>query len=95
MAAVSDATAHLTNVLSDSLVLLEAEATYPETDYGWIQPGFEIAATGRRKIHRIDGFVEKPTGERAHRLMSCGGLWKTVVMVASAASLCVSFRLRT
>lgn len=87
MTAVSDAAAHLTDVLSDSVVLLGAEATYPESDYGWIQPGSEITATGGRKIHRIDGFVEKPTEERAHRLMRCGGLWNTMVMVARAASL--------
>jgi mannose-1-phosphate guanylyltransferase len=87
MAAVTDAAAHLTHASSDSLVLLGAEATYPETDYGWIQPGSEIASTGRRKIHRIEGFVEKPTQERADRLMRYGGLWNTMVMIARAASL--------
>lgn len=87
MAAVSDAAAHLTHASSDSLVLLGAEATYPEPDYGWIQPGSEISATGSRKIHCIDGFVEKPTEARADRLMRGGGLWNTMVMVARAASL--------
>ena len=48
MAAVSDATAHLTNVLSDSLVLLEAEATYPKR----ITDGFILASKLRPPVNR-------------------------------------------
>lgn len=87
MAAVSDAAAHLMHASSDSLVLLGTEPTYPETDYGWIEPGPLLAAHGGKTIRRIAGFVEKPTIERAIGLMDSGGLWNTMVMIARAASL--------
>ena len=87
MAAVADASTYLTHSTSNSLILLGAEAAYPETDYGWIQPGPVLVTAGRSTIRHIDGFVEKPTVERAGVLRENGGLWNTVVMVARASSL--------
>ena len=87
MAAVADASTYLTHSTSNSLILLGAEAAYPETDYGWIQPGPVLVTAGRSTIRHIDGFVEKPTVERAGVLRENGGLWNTMVMVARAASL--------
>lgn len=87
MAMVSDAAAFLTDSASDHLILVGAEATHPETDYGWIEPGPLLAAHGGKTIRRIAGFVEKPTIERAIGLMDSGGLWNTMVMIARAASL--------
>lgn len=87
MAMVSDAADFLTDSASDHLILVGAEASHPETDYGWIEPGPVLATYGGKTIRRITGFVEKPTIERATGLMRCGGLWNTMVMIARAASL--------
>ena len=87
MAMVSDAAAFLTDSASDHLILVGAEASHPETDYGWIEPGPFLKTSGGQTIRRIAGFVEKPTTERAVGLMSSGGLWNTMVMIARAASL--------
>ncbi len=54
-----------------SLVLLGASPYYPETEYGWIQPGDQAAVTR---------FVEKPSIEDARTLMDAGCLWNTFVM---------------
>ena len=41
----------------------------PETGYGWIAEGEEIAAG----IHRVDRFVEKPPRDRAEAMLAAGG----------------------
>ena len=41
----------------------------PETGYGWIQVGDEVAAG----VHRVDRFVEKPARERAEEMLAAGG----------------------
>ncbi|MGN6621400.1 MAG: mannose-1-phosphate guanylyltransferase, partial [Sphingomonas sp.] len=41
----------------------------PETGYGWIAEGEEIAAG----IHRVDRFVEKPPRDQAEAMLAAGG----------------------
>jgi mannose-1-phosphate guanylyltransferase/mannose-1-phosphate guanylyltransferase/mannose-6-phosphate isomerase len=41
----------------------------PETGYGWIAAGEELAAG----VHRVDRFVEKPPRERAEAMLAAGG----------------------
>jgi mannose-1-phosphate guanylyltransferase len=70
----------------DELVLVGARATGPDTDYGWIQPGEvivkdRIRGSKRLPIHRVRGFVEKPTTEVAERLFTDGSWWNTFVVV--------------
>ncbi|HVY92648.1 MAG TPA: sugar phosphate nucleotidyltransferase, partial [Bryobacteraceae bacterium] len=47
----------------ESIVLLGAQATHAETEYGWIEPG--AAATGdfSGNLHRVQRFWEKPSAD--------------------------------
>lgn len=70
----------------ERVVLLGAEATHPETDYGWIEPGVVIphqqhAAGCRWSLRTVERFVEKPTARDAEMLLARGCLWNTLVVV--------------
>ena len=64
---------------SESIVLLGVEASHPETDYGWIEPG-----PGLTDLRSVTRFREKPGDELALDLMARGCLWNTFVMVGRA-----------
>jgi len=70
----------------DSMVLLGAQPTGPETDYGWIEPGAPVAgAEGQwRQVRR---FWEKPSEARARLCLNRGCLWNTLTLVTTAAAL--------
>jgi mannose-1-phosphate guanylyltransferase len=67
------------------MVLLGAEATEPETEYGWIEPGESVGSAGDGPVYRIRRFQEKPSKEVAERLFRKGCLWNTFVFVARAS----------
>ncbi len=69
------------------IVLLGAQATEPETEYGWIEPGERVNWTGRAPIYRIRRFQEKPSKEVAETLFADGCLWNTFVFGGRAAVL--------
>ena len=50
------------------LVTFGIEPDAPETGYGWIQVGGEIAAG----VHRVARFVEKPPADRAEAMLASG-----------------------
>ena len=57
------------------LVLLGAEPTEPEPDYGWIEPGECIGSTQNGPLHRVWTFWEKPPDMARTRLavrLACG-----------------------
>lgn len=87
METVSEAVRFASQNTGRNIVVLGAQPTAPEPDYGWIQPGQRMAAFIRRPLHRVEGFVEKPAIEEAGRLMEGGWLWNTMVIVAPAQSL--------
>ena len=71
----------------DAIVLIGAEATHPETEYGWIEP---VEAT--RKAHgfapsRVRHFWEKPTFATAQALLRRGCLWNTFVTIGCVRTL--------
>ena len=71
----------------DRIVLLATEATWPETEYGYVVPcdeGGQLSFWGAR---RVAHFVEKPDPDRARRLAAAGGLWNTMIMVFKARNL--------
>lgn len=55
----------------DALVCLGMAPTRPETGYGYILRAEEVAPG----VHRVEGFVEKPTRERAEAFLRAGYLW--------------------
>lgn len=72
---------------SDYTVLLGAQPTEPETEYGWIEPGERIGWARRDPVYRVRRFREKPSGAEARSLLAEGALWNTLVFVARAAAL--------
>jgi len=71
----------------DQIVLLGAEPTEPETDYGWIALGAAEPGVGTAPLHRVDRFIEKPDAATAEALFEAGALWNTFVFGGSAAAL--------
>ncbi len=69
------------------MVLLGAQPTEPEADYGWIEPGERVGWTGRGPVYRIRGFREKPPEEMARDLFKLGHLWNTFVFASSVGAL--------
>jgi mannose-1-phosphate guanylyltransferase len=71
----------------DRIVLLGAEPTEPETDYGWIELGEPEPRSGRNPMYRVLSFREKPSQAMADELFSSGALWNTFVFAGRAAAL--------
>jgi mannose-1-phosphate guanylyltransferase len=70
----------------ETIVLLGAEPTYPETEYGWIEPGRAPANGPRLAPARVRQFWEKPALAAAQRLMRRGCLWNTFVTIGRAGA---------
>lgn len=64
----------------ESVVLLGAQATHAETEYGWIEPGASAAGDFSGNLQRVQRFWEKPSAEIAEALHSRACLWNTFVM---------------
>jgi len=75
----------------DSLVLLGARATRPETDYGWIKPsregGVSITAGAVWPFSAVEDFKEKPTLVEATNLLAQGCLWNTMIVASTVRTL--------
>jgi mannose-1-phosphate guanylyltransferase len=69
------------------ILLLGAEATEPETEYGWIVPGPMLAPAGSDGVRAVHRFVEKPSPELARACLAAGACWNTFVFVAKARTL--------
>jgi mannose-1-phosphate guanylyltransferase len=65
-------------------VLLGIVPEWPETAYGWVEPGTEIGGTC---VYEVRRFWEKPAPELASLLMHCGCLWNSFVMVGQLSTL--------
>ena len=71
------------------LVLLGAEASEPDPDYGWIERGATVSWTGEGEpVSRVQRFWEKPSSSAAAGCLEKGWLWNTFIFVARAALLC-------
>ncbi len=69
------------------LVLLGAQPTEPDVDYGWIEPGDRVGSAGCSPLYRVRAFVEKPSVEVARRLFKHSCLWNTFVFAGGVATL--------
>ncbi len=70
----------------DSLVLVGAEANYPEAEYGWIEPEPGGCHSKAGLLFRVKQFWEKPPVHVARALLARGCLWNTFVTVGRAAT---------
>ena len=71
----------------DRIVLLGAEPSEPETDYGWIELGEPLPGPGPSQLYRVRHFREKPTQAMAEELYRGGALWNTFVFAGRATTL--------
>jgi len=71
----------------ERIILLGAEPSEPETDYGWIELGARLPGLGRHPVYRVLRFREKPAQAIANELFRSGALWNTSVFAGRAATL--------
>lgn len=71
----------------EELLLLGAQPTEPESEYGWIEPGETVGRTARGPLRRIRRFREKPTVAEATLLFEGGCLWNMFVFSAHVSAL--------
>jgi mannose-1-phosphate guanylyltransferase len=71
----------------DRIVLLGAQATEPEVEYGWIEPGEKLGDVTTGPIRAVRRFWEKPSLARAERCLRAGHLWNTSVVIGKAEAL--------
>jgi mannose-1-phosphate guanylyltransferase len=74
------------------MVLLGAQPTEPETEYGWIEAGPRAGWTTNGPVYRVFRFWEKPSPEVASTLFVHGCLWNTFVLVAKVQTLIAAGR---
>ena len=70
----------------DAIVLIGAEATNPETEYGWIEPVQALANGACFAPARVRQFWEKPTLATACDLHNRGCLWNTFVTIGRVSA---------
>jgi len=69
------------------VVLLGIHPSEAEPEYGYIVPGKRLTGPSTPGTREVSRFIEKPEREVARDLVSCGGLWNTLVMVFKAKTL--------
>jgi|HubBroStandDraft_6_1064221.scaffolds.fasta_scaffold426116_1 mannose-1-phosphate guanylyltransferase len=69
-----------------SILIVGAEARYPEAEYGWIEPGRTLADSSTNPLLRVTRFWEKPTLRDAKALHRRGCLWNTFVTIGFAGA---------
>lgn len=69
---------------TQSVVIVGAEARYPEVEYGWIEPGQSMPGVPNFPASRVNRFWEKPSLSEARALLVGGCLWNTFVTIGRA-----------
>ena len=69
------------------IVLLGAQPTEPEVEYGWIEPGENLGDVTTGPVRAVRQFWEKPSRARAERCLRAGHLWNTSVVIGKADAL--------
>jgi mannose-1-phosphate guanylyltransferase len=64
-----------------SVLIVGAEARYPEEEYGWIEPGRTLVHSLANPLLRVSRFWEKPAKAHAATLQKRGCLWNTFVTI--------------
>jgi mannose-1-phosphate guanylyltransferase len=83
VAQVTDAQ-HAAARFRDKVIILGVKPFAPDPDLGYLLVGGD---TGRPRMRHVTGFVEKPSVERADRLIASGALWNTMVTSGSVDAL--------
>jgi len=72
---------HLIEEYPGCILIVGAEARYPEVEYGWIQPGRTLVDSLVNPLLRVSRFWEKPPLKRAEVLKRRGCLWNTFITI--------------
>lgn len=76
----------------DLLVTFGVKPSYPETGYGYIEAGLELAPARGWRAYRVRRFVEKPDGETAARFIANGNYsWNSGMFIWRASVLLEEF----
>jgi mannose-1-phosphate guanylyltransferase len=70
-------------ICRDRVLIVGAPATYPEVEYGWIQPRPIFPQSWSNALQYVSRFWEKPNLVEARALQKSGCLWNTFVMIGS------------
>jgi mannose-1-phosphate guanylyltransferase len=68
-------------------IVLGAKPTYPEVEYGWIEPGRTLVESLRNPLQQVSRFWEKPSFGQAEAFLTKGCLWNTFVTIGLACAL--------
>jgi mannose-1-phosphate guanylyltransferase len=82
----------IVRVRPDLIVLLGVVPESPEPEYGWIEPGSELAGPWPGPLRRVSRFWEKPHPGLASLLMERGCLWNSFVLIAYPFTLAALIR---
>jgi mannose-1-phosphate guanylyltransferase len=81
--ATIDRALQLATICGDRVLIIGAPATYPEVEYGWIQPRPIVPQSQWNALQYVSRFWEKPNLVVARALQKSGCLWNTFVMIGS------------
>jgi len=81
--ATIDRALQLATICGDRILIVGAPATYPEVEYGWIQPRPIVPPPRLNALQHVSRFWEKPNLVQARALHKSRCLWNTFVMVGS------------
>ena len=84
--ATVDQALRLARNYEDRVLIVGAPATYPEVEYGWIQPGRRVVQSLSNSLQYVLRFWEKPSLVEARALQKSGCLWNTFVTVGSGSA---------
>ncbi|MBC8164602.1 MAG: NTP transferase domain-containing protein [Bryobacteraceae bacterium] len=69
-----------------SVLLMGAQAHYPEVEYGWIEQGRTLVDSEVNPVYRVARFWEKPKLQCATLLQQRGCLWNTFITMGLASA---------
>ncbi len=72
---------------ADKIVLLGAQPTAADPEYGWIEPGEDQGWTAGSPVRTVRRFLEKPSPETAKVCLDGGWLWNTFILIARVGAL--------
>jgi len=84
--ATVDRALRLARICEDRLLLIGAPATYPEVEYGWIQPRPILTESPSNSLQYVSRFWEKPSLAEANVLQKNGSLWNTFITIGSSGA---------
>lgn len=76
----------------DALVTIGIRPNFPETGFGYILKGKKIKGPASIAAYRVRGFKEKPSLQKARRLLQSGSLWNSGIFVWRASTILASLQ---